>query len=132
MGRGNMHSTWDNLLGGSASAGDVRRRVAELQADKETSNRMENATNQSEGIETWLSASSWLAESRAEARRSVYTPEVLEAVTVAMRGLTDRVELPKLSDAYYQNAGKVARVRAIEAGYRLAAVISGALENQSE
>jgi len=93
---------------------------------------MENASNRSEGIETWLSASSWLAESRAEARRSVYTPEVLEVVTVAMRGLTDRVELPKLPDAYYQNAGKVARVRAIEAGYRLAAVISGALENQSE
>gem|GEM_PF-3637296 len=63
---------------------------------------------------------------------SVYTPKVLEAVTVAMRGLTDRVELPKLSNACYQNAGKVARVRAIAAGYRLAAVISGALENQSE
>jgi S1/P1 Nuclease len=127
MGRGNMHSTWDNLLGGSASVGDVRRRVAELQDDKEALLSIETDIKAAESVEKWIAASAWLAESRAEAKRSVYTPEVLEPVTVAMRGLTDSVELPPLSDAYYQNAGKIARLRAIQAGYRLSEIVSLAL-----
>lgn len=98
-----------------------------LQTDHETVALVESQTAQSSDPETWLSASTWLSESREEAMRSVYTSEVLEPVTIAMRGLVervDRVEVGQLPDAYFQNAGRVARVRATQAGYRLAGVLS--------
>ena len=121
-----MHSTWDRLLGGGASAGDIRRRVKELHADQETKALVESQSQSATSVESWLSASTWLAESRIEAQRSVYTPEVLEPVTVAMRGLVervDRVDLGRLPETYFQNAGKVARISVIQAGYRLSEVL---------
>ncbi len=62
-GRGNLHSAWDNLLGGSASASDVRRRVMELKSVDVGSDRPVG----------WLRPEAWLAESRSLGRSHLYT-----------------------------------------------------------
>lgn len=125
-----LHSAWDNLHGGRATANDVRKRVVELQSEKATVNRViaHRDSFGSDGAEQWINAEQWLSESRIAGRRFVYTSEVLEPVTVALRGLTEKIEIPKLSDEYYANAGMAAKIRAIQASYRLAAVLSIAME----
>lgn len=130
IGKSNLHSTWDNLLGGKATANDVRKRVVELQADKATVNRVIAYRDGfgSEGIEKWINAELWLSETRTVGRRFVYTSEVLEPVTAALRGLTEKIEIPKLSDEYYANAGMAAKIRATQAAYRLAAVLKIAVD----
>jgi hypothetical protein len=69
----------------------------------------------------------WLAESCEAAIEHVYTHEVLGPVkaTMAQGG-----HLPTIyfSEAYLTQAGAVARVRAAEAGHRLAAVWREGLE----
>jgi hypothetical protein len=126
IGRSNLRATWDGLLGGAAKANDVRKRVTELQNDEATTKRV-LAQRSSLGFEKWIDAEQWLKESRGVGRRLVYTPEVLEPVTVASRGLTGRVELPKLSESYLVEAGNAARIRATQAGYRLADVLTNGL-----
>ncbi|MGV3485367.1 MAG: S1/P1 nuclease [Planctomycetaceae bacterium] len=125
VGRGNLHSTWDGLLGGRATPGNVLARVAELRADTETVERVKQQRD-SEGSQ-WIEAADWLQESQAEARRYVYAPEVIDHVTIAMRGITERVDIPQLPESYYTTAGRIARTKAAQAGYRLAAVLSLAM-----
>ena len=123
--RGNLHSTWDGLLGGSASSGDVLKRVAKLKNDKATVAKV-IAHRDSFGADSskWIDAELWLMESRKAGRQYVYNQEILEPVTVAARGLVDEVHIPQLSEAYLVEAGRVARIRATQAGYRLEEVLS--------
>ncbi len=51
---------------------------------------------------------------------SVYTAEVLEPITVAMRAKTNKIAELDLSEAYLKTAGQVAQVRAFQAAARLA------------
>ncbi len=64
----------------------------------------------------------WVEESRAAARQAVYTQEVMGPITAAARGLSEGVGQVYLSEDYLKNAGKVARTRAVQAGFRLAEV----------
>jgi len=110
-------------VGGSASSADVLRRVGQLQNDKVTLGKVvahRDALGTSS--DKWLGADVWLWESRELGRRFVYTPEVLEPVIAASRGLVEGVKKPKLSDQYLTDAGRVARIRAMQAGYRLAEI----------
>lgn len=43
----------------------------------------------------------------------VYAPEVVESVSVALRGKTELAEVT-LTEAYFKNAGSVVKVRAAE------------------
>lgn len=54
-------------------------------------------------------------------------PEVLEPVIVASRELIDGVKISNLSDFYLADAGRVAGIRAMQAGYRLAEIVSADL-----
>jgi S1/P1 Nuclease len=102
----NMHALWDGLLGRDFNEGDVNRRIAEFQKTEFTV----GLTNPDQ----------WLQESRNAAKSDVYTVGVLEPITVAMRGKTNKISELDLSEAYLKNAGHVAQIRAFEAAARLA------------
>lgn len=105
----NMHALWDGLLGRDFSEGGVNRRIAEIE-------KVEYAF----GI---TNPEQWLQESRDYAKTDVYTPEVLEPITVAMRAKSKTIAELDLSEAYLKNAGAVAQVRAKLAAARLAEVL---------
>ncbi|MCS7469555.1 hypothetical protein NZK35_23125 [Stieleria sp. ICT_E10.1] len=118
-GGGNLHAAWDRLLGNRASAGDVRRRVAEL-GDV----RSKLASEAKQGGEKWLLPETWLTESREYGRSHVYTDEVTGPVIAASRGATARLPKLKLSADYFVAEGKVARMQAKRAAYRVASVLT--------
>lgn len=124
VGGGNLHAAWDRLLGSSATANDVRRRVAEL------GNVRDELQGQADdnGMQ-WCGPSQWLAESREAAQRYAYTDEVLTPVRAASRD-GGKLEPIKLSDGYFERAGDVARERAKLAGYRLALLLSVAVQER--
>ena len=106
----NMHALWDGLLGRDFNEGDAQRRIAEINALKLP-------------LVQIADCKTWLDESRQVAREAVYSAEVLEPISVAMRsGSTKLVEL-HLSEDYLKNAGRVAQIRAWEAAARLADVL---------
>ncbi len=114
----NLHAVWDSLLGQRPSPGDVRRRVIEIQNDSALALAgLLAADDPSDFIpETWLS------ESRMSAKRFVYTPEIIEQVNVVERGLTESLPSITLADDYLKSAGRVAQLRASQAGARLACI----------
>jgi hypothetical protein len=69
-----------------------------------------------------MDASNWVEESREAARQAVYTQEVMGPITATARGLSAEVGKIYLSEDYLQKAGQVARIRAVQASYRLAEV----------
>ncbi len=101
----NLHALWDGLLGPKWDEGALNRRAEE-------SPKVELAAG---GIDVWLK------ESRDAAVASVYAPEVMEPVSVAVRAKGEVAEV-KLSESYLKAAGAVARQRAAEAAVRLAGV----------
>ncbi|MEO1526189.1 MAG: S1/P1 nuclease [Planctomycetota bacterium] len=116
---GNLHSSWDRLLGNRADANEIRRRVSELGDVRAQYRSIAN-----EGGGAWLMPETWLAESVRYGRTHVYTDEVLQPVVAASRGMTGGIPKLKLSTTYFQNAGEVARERAKLAGYRLALLLT--------
>ena len=116
--RGNMHALWDGLLGPRWTRTATNRRVGEILVDTELQKLGRAAVGSAEGMKT----ETWLSESRDFANSHVYSPQILEAITVAIR--TDAKELPKvdLPEEYLKEAGGVAQQRAVEAAYRLGAM----------
>jgi hypothetical protein len=113
----NMHALWDGLLG-KRFGSTINRRVAEISSAPALVALGKSAIDSSED----LNVQTWLAESREVAKAHVYTPAVIAALSVASSSSAESPELFNLSDEYLSNAGHVAKVRAIEAGYRLAEV----------
>ena len=101
----NLHALWDGLLGPKWDKADVNRRANEMP-------KVELAAG-------WIDV--WLKESRDAAVASVYAPEVMEPVSVALRAKGE-VDEVNLSESYLKNAGAVAKQRAAEASVRLAEV----------
>ncbi len=99
----NLHALWDGLLGPKWDEGDVDRRAREMP-------KVELAAG---GIDVWLK------ESREAAVVSVYAPEVIEPVSVALR-VKGEMQQVDLSETYRKAAGAVAQKRAAEAAVRLA------------
>lgn len=114
----NMHALWDGLLGKRFDSTSTNRRAAEISTAKELVKRGNDAIDSpgDRKIQTWL------AESREAAKAHVYTPEIIQAVSAASRTGAESPENITLANEYLSNAGRVAQVRAIEAGYRLAEV----------
>lgn len=121
--RGNLHALWDGLLGPKWSRSATNRRIAEMSHDPALQKSGVAAIHQAESLKTDV----WLNESREFANTYVYSPQILEAITVAIR--TDAKELRKidLPEDYLKAAGGVAQRRAVEAAYRLSEVWRAAL-----
>jgi hypothetical protein len=112
----NMHALWDQLLGPEFTLQGTRSRYAEIVTSSELTAIGEQAL--AKGLDPQV----WLEESRQLATEHVYTPVVIESLNVVARGLVDKPEVLDLPEDYLKNAGRVAQIRAAEAGYRLAGV----------
>lgn len=116
--RQNMHALWDQILGEDFALRTMRRRYAEIV----TSAELRAVGEQAVGISGGLDPQVWLEESRKAAVEHVYTPEVLQSLSIVVRGLAEKPQVLTLSEEYLKNAGGVAQRRATEGAYRLAGV----------
>lgn len=114
----NLHALWGGLLGKRFGSTSTNRRAVEISADPALAARGKAAIDSVED----MNVQTWLTESREAAKAHVYTNEVIQAVSAASRTGAEIPEIITLPDEYLANAGRVAQVRAIEAGYRLAEV----------
>ena len=96
----------------------TRRRHAEIVTSSELKSLGEQAISKCGGLDPLV----WLEESRKLATEHVYSPVVLESLERVKRGLFDKPEMLEVTDVYLKNAGRIAQIRAAEAGYRLAGV----------
>jgi hypothetical protein len=112
----NMHALWDQLLGDEFTLNGTRKRIVEISGDADLVAKGRFAISTNGGLDP----QNWLAESRAAAIKSVYSPEVIDSLSLVSRGMTDKPVPIELSEVYLKNAGRVAQERAIEAAYRLA------------
>ncbi len=123
--RQNMHALWDQLLGDEFAQRTNRRRFAEITSSPQLTEIGRIAVSIPGGLDPLV----WLGESRRAAIEHVYTPEVLDSLSIVSRGIVEKPEVLELSEPYLKNAGKVAQVRAVEAAYRLAGVWKDSLAN---
>ena len=106
------------------------KRVAQLKNDKLTISKVTAQRDSFSDPAKWIAAETWLLESRDLGRRYVYTQEVMDPVAAASRGIVDEVVIPRLSEKYLADAGRVARIRAVQASYRLAATFSDVIRTE--
>jgi hypothetical protein len=107
----NMHALWDGLLGREFNLADTRRRIVEITGDRELVQSAASVAVSSDD------PSVWLAESREDAIKHVYTSDVLDKLRDSVG--TKKEDPINLDEAYLKSAGRVSQKRALEAAYRL-------------
>ncbi len=113
--RGNLHALWDGLLGPRYSETSENRRFAEIVGDAELMARGEKAAEKKDPLD-------WLEESRLASVKTVYTNEVLAPVRAVAEGRAESMPVISVSPEYLETAGRMATLRAVQAGWRLAGV----------
>jgi predicted Fe-S protein YdhL (DUF1289 family) len=113
--KGNLHSRWDGMLGNDYLLNDIRRRAADCEASNP---ELGPAAARATDSETWLQ------ESHDIAKRIAYTDAVLSVVRQGETDSEQPLDKVTLSEDYLKAAGSAAQQRAVQAGYRLAAVIN--------
>lgn len=121
----NMHALWDQLLGRSYDASDIRRRAFEISENEEYRKKLATLETKSD----FNDPMTWVRESRELALQSVYTDAVLEYV---QQPVDQRPKALNLPDEYLEKAGAVARLQALIAARRLANVWEGCLTVDSD
>lgn len=124
--RQNMHALWDQLLGDEFAQRTNRRRFVEITSSPQLTEIGKIAVSIPGGLDPLV----WLGESRKAAIENVYTPEVLDSLSIVSRGIAEKPEVLELSEPYLKNAGRIAQVRAVEAAYRLAEVWKDCMKNE--
>jgi S1/P1 Nuclease len=109
----NMHALWDGLLGPKWDEADINRRVTEVPKVVRSRPAPGEITLHPGGIEEWLN------ESISYATQYVYTSVVMEPISVAVRSGSKELAELDLPESYLKEAGRVAKIRAAEAGARL-------------
>lgn len=120
---GNLHAVWDSMLGRDLTPNNVRRRVSDLMEDPALMVAGTHASDESSDLEP----ERWIQEGRTLANHYVYVGEVLTPIQHVERGVADELPPVTLTDEYLQAAGRVSELRAVEAGHRLARLLSQAL-----
>ncbi len=116
----NVHALWDGFLGQNADYRDVRNRAYALaKADVYVPLGAAAAAQ--------LDAQTWRDESHLLAVTVTYDPEIMLAVRKAEAAGALPAEPLVLSGEYLRMGGRIAERRAIQAGYRLAAVLKFAV-----
>ena len=114
----NLHMVWDSQFGGSRTLeSDVVRRVAALLADARLVAAGRRAARR-------MRTETWVAESHRLAREVAYHPVILDAIRRAERDPEQPIPPITLPKGYAGQAAAVARRRVVEAGFRLAKVLS--------
>lgn len=117
-GQRSLHSVWDGFLGSGVTLGYVSRRAADYVADPKLHAFGEVAARE-------LDSEVWLDESADLAEEAVYDATVLAAIEQIEHGPSPLKPLAHPPQSYYVEGRARARRRAVEAGFRLAAVLAG-------
>lgn len=119
--QGNLHSLWDSLLGRRITLNDVRGEAAAMLQDEEL---------KSAGIKALedLTPETWTSESMQIARSFTYSKQILDAVRLRESSPEQPLPMIDLPEEYLKRAGRFARIRTTQAGFRLAASFRKALE----
>ena len=111
----NLHSLWDNLLGNPRTTGSVHSRAMTF---------LEEAGEYGPPAARNLKPVSWIKESHELAQTTVYDRNIRAAIRAAEEsGQRDEVRVV-VDEDYRRNAGHLARRRAVQAGFRLARLLS--------
>lgn len=117
IGKSNLHSQWDRLLGNSFKYSDIVGQVVGITHDPAMKRLGKQATQE-------MDFTTWINESHQLARDKAYCPEILEAARQSDATDGKFQKLSALPKSYYQQAGTIAAKRAAQSGWRLAAVIN--------
>jgi S1/P1 Nuclease len=115
----NLHSFWDGLLGRELKHSEVVRRAASILSDADVRAAAGTAAKK-------LDFNVWVDESVKFARETVYSPPILAEVKAKESNLAANLKSIDLPVDYRKTAGKLARKRVAEGGFRLAAVLAEA------
>ncbi|TWT92471.1 S1/P1 Nuclease [Botrimarina colliarenosi] len=121
----NLHSLWDGLLGPRYDETSENRRFGEIVNDAELMARGEKSAEKMDPLD-------WLAESRLASTKVTYTAEILAPVRAVAEGKADSVPKMRVSPEYLETAGRMATLRACQAGWRLAEVWRAGLTSTAE
>lgn len=113
--RENLHAVWDGLLGERLGYRQARNEALKLMAEDALKTAGEQARRT-------LDPRVWIQESRTLSAEFAYDAEVLTPLRIAEKS-GEKPPVIALSDDYLRSAGGVAKRRAVEAGYRLGAVL---------
>ncbi|QDT43224.1 S1/P1 Nuclease [Gimesia alba] len=116
IGKSNLHSQWDGLLGNSFKYSDIVGHAVGIARNPAMKQLGEKATQQ-------MNFSAWINESHELAREKAYCPEILEAARKSEAADGKFQKLSALPPSYYQQAGTIAAKRAAQSGWRLAELI---------
>jgi hypothetical protein len=114
-----LHSVWDNLLGNPTTLSNISSR-----AEDAIDEFRQQGADANQSMEPLL----WAQESHQLAEESVYTKAIMDAVREQNDGGGPTVSV-SLSPEYMAHAQSIARVRIVEAGFRLAKAIDLVLEH---
>lgn len=116
----NLHALWDGLLGPRYDKSDIRRRISEIESSKGALTKEFPLKVDTKN----LNVNDWIQESQKLAEEYVYTPEVVEWVSVAVRSKPAAPQPLKLSEEYLKKAGRVAQLRAFQTAERLQLILT--------
>jgi hypothetical protein len=116
-GQRSLHAVWDGFLGSGVTLGYVSRRAADYVADPKLRSLGEAAARE-------LDTDVWLDESVELAETVVYDATVLAAIDQVERGPSPLKPLAHPAQSYYVEGRAHSRRRAVEAGFRLAALLA--------
>jgi hypothetical protein len=114
-----LHGFWDDQIATEESFKTLRLLATNLGRNRKLADQGKKAA-------ATLEVDKWIDESYEIAKRSTYSPEVLQKV--ASREGHSHLGPLDLSENYRSEAEAIAERRAIEAGYRLAAAIQNMLQ----
>lgn len=117
IGKSNLHSQWDGLLGNSFKYSDIVGRAVGIARDPAMKELGKQATQQ-------MDFNAWINESHELARAKGYCPEILEAARTSEAADGKFQKIPSLPKPYYEQAGTIAARRAAQSGWRLAELIN--------
>jgi hypothetical protein len=120
--RRNLHMVWDSLLGDEMPLNEVRKRAQEITSDPDLKKAGEQAAAS-------LQFDHWAQESHRICKEFVHCKQILDEVRAKEGDPNQKLTPIDLPESYLKEAGAVARRRAAQSGYRLAALLKKCLMN---
>lgn len=116
--RSNLHALWDNFPGEKIQIAESRKRALTWMNDPELKARALPASRE-------LNEEVWWRESRHLSETVVYDEEVRSYLKhLPEKPITKETPRLTLSEEYLERGGHISRVRILEAGFRLGAVLN--------
>ncbi len=104
---------------------EVRKRAQEITSDADLKKAGEDAARS-------LKFEDWVQEGVAICKSDVYAKSILDAVVQSDAAPARKLAVMDLPTDYLKTAGKIARRRAVQAGYRLTALLKQCAQVQNK